>query len=256
MKGRFVLVTGASQGIGLAIAKGAAGQGAEGIVIVGRDADKGGAAAKAVERAGAPCVFVAAELANASAPEAIFDAAFKRFDRLDVLVNSAALTDRGGAIDADLALWERLYAVNARAPFFLMQKFINHLRSRGAPGAIVNILSMHAHGGMPSLAVYGSTKAALAALTRNVAHAHRFVRIRANAINVGWVDSPAERQMQAVTLGKGEGWLEEAAAEQPFGRLLTPDDVARLALFLAGKASEPMTGAIIDQEQFVIGAFG
>jgi NAD(P)-dependent dehydrogenase (short-subunit alcohol dehydrogenase family) len=137
-----------------------------------------------------------------------------------------------------------------------MQRLVNHLRDRRAPGSIVNILSMHAHGGIPSLAVYASTKAALAALTKNAANAHRFDRIRVNAINVGWVDTPAERHMQAVTLGQGERWLEEASARQPFGRLLKPDDVARLALFLLGEASEPMTGAIVDQEQFVIGAFG
>ena len=85
-----------------------------------------------------------------------------------------------------------------------MQRLVNHLRSRGAPGSIVNILSIHAHGGSPPLAVYASTKAALAGLTRNTAHAHRFDRIRVNGINVGWVDTPAERQMQAVTLGLGE----------------------------------------------------
>ena len=137
-----------------------------------------------------------------------------------------------------------------------MQRLVNHLRSRGAPGSIVNILSVHAHGGSPPLAVYASTKAALAGLTRNTAHAHRFDRIRVNGINVGWVDTPAERQMQAVTLGLGEKWLAEASARQPSGRLLDPDDVARLAIFLLGDASGPMTGSIVDQEQFVIGAFG
>ncbi len=256
MKGRTVLVTGATQGIGLAIAIRAAREGAEAIVVAGRDPAKARAAVEAVESAGAACAFVAADLADARAPDTIFDFALKRFGRVDALVNSAGATDRGGLVDADLALWERLYAVNARAPFFLMQRLVNHLRSRGAPGSIVNILSIHAHGGSPPLAVYASTKAALAGLTKNTAHAHRFDRIRVNGINVGWVDTPAERQMQAVTLGLGEGWLAEASARQPSGRLLEPDDVARLAVFLLGDASGPMTGAIVDQEQFVIGAFG
>ena len=183
----------------------------------------------------------------------IFDAALKRFGRVDALVNSAALTDRGSLAEADLALWERLYAVNARAPFFLMQRLINHLRERGAPGSIVNILSVHARGGAPELAVYASTKAALAGLTKNAALAHRFDRIRANGVILGWVDTPAERHMQ---VSKGEGWLAETAATMPFKRLLTPDDVARLLLFLLSDASEPMTGALIDYAQFVFGGLG
>jgi NAD(P)-dependent dehydrogenase (short-subunit alcohol dehydrogenase family) len=250
------LVTGSTQGIGLAIALGAASAGAEAVVVTGRDADRGAAAVRAIEEAGAACLFAAADLVDPAAPDVIFDAALRRFGRVDALVNSAGLTDRGSLSDGNTELWERLYAVNARAPFFLMQRLVNHLRDRRAAGSIVNILSMHAHGGSADLAIYGSTKAALAALTKNAAHAHRFDRIRANAINVGWVDTPAERAMQAVTLGKGEGWLAAAAAKQPFGRLLSPQDVARLALFLLGGLSEPMTGAIVDQEQFVIGGLG
>jgi NAD(P)-dependent dehydrogenase (short-subunit alcohol dehydrogenase family) len=256
MKGRTVLVTGATQGIGLAIAAGAAADGAEAIVIGGRDREKAEVAVAAVERAGAPCAFVQADLDRPDAPDLIFDFAISRFGRIDALVNSAAATDRGALVDADPALWDRLFAVNVRAPFFLMQRLVNHLRQREAPGSIVNILSMHAHGGSPELAVYASTKAALAGLTRNTANAHRFDRIRANGIAVGWVDTPAERQMQAVTLGLGEKWLEKASATQPFGRLLKPEDVARLALFLLGDASEPMTGAIVDQAQSVVGTFG
>ena len=184
----------------------------------------------------------------------IFDAALKRFSHVDGLVNSAALTDRGSLVEADMKFWDRLFAVNARAPFFLMQRLVNHLRERKAPGSIVNILSVHARGGAPELAVYASSKSALAGLTKNTAHAHRFDRIRVNGVILGWVDSPGERQMQAVTLGKGEGWLAEAAASMPFGRLLNPDDVARLSLFLLSDASEPMSGALIDYTQNVFGA--
>ncbi len=256
MNGRVVVVTGSSQGVGLGIAEVAARAGAEGVLLTGRDAAKGAAAAAQVERSGAAALFVKADLEDVRAPDLIFDAALERFGRVDALVNSAALTDRGSLAEADLRLWERLFAVNARAPFFLMQRLVNHLRPRGAPGSIVNILSVHARGGAPELAVYAASKSALAGLTKNSAHAHRFDRIRVNGVILGWVDTPAERHMQAVTLGKGEGWLAETAATMPFKRMLTPDDVARLALFLLSDASEPMTGALIDYAQFVFGGLG
>lgn len=256
MNGRVVVVAGSSQGVGLGIAEAAARAGAEGVLLTGRDAATGAAAAAQVERSGAAARFVKADLEDVRAPDLIFDAALERFGRVDALVNSAALTDRGSLAEADLRLWERLFAVNARAPFFLMQRIVNHLRSRGAPGSIVNILSVHARGGAPEPAVYAASKSALAGLTKNTAHAHRFDRIRVNGVILGWVDTPAERYMQAVTLGKGEGWLAETAATMPFKRMLTPDDVARLALFLLSDASEPMSGALIDYAQFVFGGLG
>ena len=181
-------------------------------------------------------------------------ACLSRFGRIDGLVNVAALTDRSSLLDADIGLWTEQFDVNARAPFFLMQHAVRAMRERGEGGAIVNILSMNAHGGTPDLTVYSATKAALALLTRNAADAHRWDRIRINGINVGWALTPRERVMQAETLGRGEGWVAEAESSMPFGRLLVPADVANLAVFLLSEAGGPMTGALVDQEQWVLGA--
>ena len=254
MRGISLLVTGATQGIGLAIALAAARAGASKIVISGRDLARGSCAVAAVKAAGAEAHFVAADLADLGAPDAVFAAALDHVGTLDALVNAAAVTDRASIASATPAFFDRMSAINLRAPFFLMQHLILHLRARNAPGSIVNILSMNAHGGTPELGVYSMTKAGLAVLTKNAAHAHRFDRIRINGINVGWTDTPSEWVMQAETLGKGAGWLQEANASQPFGRLLVPDDVARLAIFLLSEQSFPMTGSLIDQEQWVLGA--
>jgi NAD(P)-dependent dehydrogenase (short-subunit alcohol dehydrogenase family) len=250
---RILLVTGSTQGIGLAIAERAARSGARGVFLTGRDRKKGEASAAALAALGVETGFLAVDLGEDGAPDRVFDACLDRFGEVDHLVNAAALTDRGSVVAASPALWDSLFTVNARTPFFLIQRFIKHRQERKAPGSIVNILSVNVHGGATSLAVYAASKAALALLTKNAAHAHRFDRIRINGINVGWTDTPGERQMQAVTLGHGEGWLAAAEARAPFGRLLKPDDIARLATFLLSDASIPMTGGLIDQEQSAIG---
>jgi NAD(P)-dependent dehydrogenase (short-subunit alcohol dehydrogenase family) len=209
-----------------------------------------------VEALGAPAIAEIADLADPASPARLISACIARFGRIDALANVAAITDRATFLDGDLAMWERQFAVNARAPFFLMQGAIADMLRRRAPGAIVNILSVNAHCGAPELAIYSGSKGALATLTKNAANAHRFDRIRVNGINLGWADTPGERKMQGVTLGKGEDWLAGAEASQPFGKLIQPEEVARLALFLLSDAGGPMTGALVDQEQWVTGSRG
>ena len=252
--GKVALVTGATQGIGRAIAEGLAGAGAAGLLLTGRDADRGRAVAEQLSADGTPAAFFAADLADAAAPGRLVADCLARFGQIDALVNAAALTSRASFLDADQDIWTHLFDVNARAPFFLMQGAIQAMRERGQGGAIVNILSINTHCGAPDLAVYSATKAALALLTRNAANAHRFDRIRVNGINVGWADTPGERTMQADVLGHGPGWLAAANASQPFGRLLRPQEVSNLAVFLLSDAAGPMTGALIDQEQWVAGS--
>ena len=251
---KVALVTGSTQGIGRAIAEGLVRAGAAGVLITGRDAERGRAVAEELCDHGAPAMFVAADLADPAAPARLVGECVGRFGRIDILVNAAGLTDRASLVDATLDDWTTLFDVNARAPFFLMQEAVRRMRKQGEGGAIVNILSMNAHCGAPDLAVYSATKAALAVLTRNVANAHRFDRIRVNGINVGWVPTPSEMTMQAETLGHGAGWIDAANAAQPFGRLLAAEEVANLAVFLASDAAGPMTGSLVDQEQWVVGA--
>jgi NAD(P)-dependent dehydrogenase (short-subunit alcohol dehydrogenase family) len=249
---KVLLVTGSTQGIGRAIALEAARSGAAGLMVTGRDRDKGARVAAEIEAIGVPARFLAAELSDPEAPGRLVEGTLAAFGRLDGLVNAAALTDRGTIAGSGAGFVDTMFAVNTRAPMLLMQALIRHLRSRAAPGAIVNILSVNVYGGTPELAVYAASKAATAVLTKNAAFTHRRDRIRVNGINLGWTDSAGERDMQERKLGKGEGWLDEAAKQMPWGRLIEPRDVARLALYLLSDTSIPMTGALIDQDQDLV----
>ena len=113
---------------------------------------------------------------------------------------------------------------------------------------------MSSHGGQPFITAYSASKGALATLTKNVAHAVRFDRIRVNGINMGWADTPGEHRIKALE-GQPADWLARGEAAQPFGRLIKPEDVANLARFLLGPESGVMTGAVIDHDQNVMGAY-
>ena len=253
-EGRAYVVTGGSQGIGGAAALALADAGAAGIVICGRDRDKGAAMAKTIEEAGTSCAFVAADLAEAEDCRKAVPACEERFGRVDGLVNAAGLTDRGTIEDTSVELWDRMFAVNVRAPFILTQDAVKAMKRGKIEGSIVNIITMSSYGGQPFLTPYCASKGSLAVLTKNVAYALRYDRIRVNGVNMGWADTPGEHKIQMAE-GKSADWLEKAEAEQPFGRLIKPDDIARLCLYLLGPDSGLMTGSLIEFDQTVIGTY-
>jgi NAD(P)-dependent dehydrogenase (short-subunit alcohol dehydrogenase family) len=253
LTGKVALVTGAASGIGAAVARLAATADPAGLMLTDRDAPGLDRIARDLAATGAPVATVPADLADLTAPHSIIAATISRFGRIDALVNCAGLTTRAALTDATHAVWDNLFAVNARAPFFLMQGAVRDMLARRAPGSIVNILSVNAHVGIPELSVYAGTKGALQTLTKNAANAYLADRIRVNGINLGWVATEAEDHMQSVTLGKGPGWQAEAAARLPLGRLVTADEATRLALYLLSDASIPLTGSAIDLEQHVYG---
>ncbi len=125
----------------------------------------------------------------------------------------------------------------------------------GTEGAIVNIGSTSALAGQPFISAYCASKGALATLTRNTAFAVMRNRIRVNQLNIGWMASEGEHRIQTQYHGAPEDWLGEAAAQQPFERLLAPEEVARAVTFLASEDSGMMTGSVINFDQSVWGAY-
>lgn len=253
LDGQVAVVTGGTQGLGEAVARELAARGLRGLVICGRQQDRGEAVAREISAGGCQTLFVRADLGITAEARAVVRRADETFGRLDILINAAGITDRGNIFDTSEALFDRMVAVNVRAPFFLMQEAASIMRREAIAGAIVNIQSMSANGGQAFLTPYSMSKGALATLTRNVAHALVRHRIRVNGLNIGWMDTPGEDAIMKKYHGAEDGWLESAAKTRPFGRLIDPKEVARACAYLASAESGLMTGANIDFDQNVVG---
>ena len=241
---------------GAAIARELAARGTGGIVITGRNAERGDAQAREIEGThGCRCVFQAAELADVEACRAVVARADGEFGRLDILVNAAGMTDRGTILDTTPELFDAMFAVNVRAPFFLMQEAIRIMKRDNIEGSIVNIGSMSARAGQPFIAAYCASKGALATLTRNVAYACLRNRIRVNGLNIGWMASDGEVRIMRTFHGAEAGWQAEAGKALPWGRLIDPAEVARAVAFLCSQESGLMTGSVIEYDQSIWGGY-
>lgn len=216
---KTLLVSGGTHGVGAGIARAAAAQGAAGVAVSGRDREAGERLVRGLTEAGTEAFFVHADLRSVDEARATVTTAVGRFGQLDFVVNAAGITTRGTMLDTTPELFDDHVAVNLRAPFFVMQEAIRHLTERGAAGSILNIITMSAHGGQPYLAPYVASKAGLAGLTRNAAHAHRWDRVRINGLNIGWTATEGEDAIRRRFHGAGDDWREKAGASQPMGKL-------------------------------------
>ncbi len=246
LAGRAIIVTGAAQGIGAGIARACAAAGAR-LMLCDRD---GEGLARVAGELGAEAIV--ADLETVDAPFAVAAACKAAFGRIDGVVNNAASVARGTLLETTPDFFDRLFAINTRAPFFLMQQAVADMVARGEPGAIVNILSVNALCGLPTLAAYSASKGALSTLTLNTANAHLADRIRVNGINLGWALTEGEDALQRRLVG--DDWLERVTPTLPLGRLILPEDAARLTVWLLSDASAPQTGTVTDLEQRVLTA--
>lgn len=248
------VITGGTQGLGLAIARRLIAEGASALVISGRNMARGERAAAELSALGADCTFIPADVSKLDDCDKLVGRSIAALGKVNAVVNSAANTGRGSITDTTPDVFESHFNTNIRGPFFIMQGLIKHMLAEKSAASIVNILSMSSHVGQSYMTPYSASKAALSNLTRNVANAHRADRIRCNGINAGWMDTPGEANIQKVWHNASDDWLKEAEKSMPMGQLVKPDQLAALVTYMLSPESGVMTGSIVDYDQNIAGA--
>ena len=199
-------------------------------------------------------MFASADLVDPAAPARLVETCVDRFGSVTGVVNIAAVTSRANLFQDSVEHFDRMMAVNVRAPYFLIQTAARVMVEQGSGGSIVNVGSTSGYGGQPKLSAYSMSKGALAVMTRNLAFALMRHNIRVNQVNPGWMETESEHRTQLEHDGAPENWLELAAPGLPFGRLVQPWEVANAIAYCLSATSGLMTGNVIDIDQSVRGA--
>jgi NAD(P)-dependent dehydrogenase (short-subunit alcohol dehydrogenase family) len=246
LAGKVILVTGSTSGIGLAIAQRAVTEGAR-VLLHGMAIEEGKAAA---QRIGAAARFREGDLTDPATARTLVACALQAFGRLDCLVNNAACVAHSDVNTTSPEFFDRVMAVNVRAPLLLLHAALPVLRE--AQGSVLNIGSVNAHCGQPDMLDYSVSKGALMTMTRNLANALGTAGVRVNQINPGWVLTPNEDALQR-RLGMKEGWHRHVPeAYAPSGRLLEPEQIAAAAVYFLSDESRPVSGSVVELEQFSV----
>ncbi|WGF89859.1 SDR family oxidoreductase [Marinivivus vitaminiproducens] len=238
LSGRRALVTGSSQGIGLALAKGLADAGAA-IVLNGRDAAKLEAAADALREAGASVAVAAFDVTDRPAVERGVAAVEADIGPIDILVNNAGMQHRTPLEDFPEEAWHRLVRTNLDSVFFVGQTVARHMIARGR-GKIVNVCSVQSELGRPGIAPYAATKGAVKMLTKGMAIDWGKHGIQVNGLGPGYFKTPLNQAL--VDDPAFSAWL---AKRTPLGRWGEVEELIGAAVFLASDASSFVTGHVL-----------
>ena len=238
---RAAIVTGASSGIGLAVARRLARDGFS-VLAVGRDAGALAEVCREIEQSGGRAAAFAADVTAAESPAAIVGRAVSAFGGVDALVNAAGIIASGSVMDTTDQAWDAMMDLNVRAPFRLIREAAASLAERR--GAVVNVSSVAGLRSFPGIASYAVSKAAVDQLTRVAALDFAPKGVRVNAVNPGVVVTNLHRR-GGMDPTKYADFLERSRATHPLGRPGQPEEVADLIAFLVSPSSAWITGETI-----------
>jgi NAD(P)-dependent dehydrogenase (short-subunit alcohol dehydrogenase family) len=244
LQGKVAIITGASRGIGEAIARTFAAHGAK-VVLAARKLEGLENVAASINAAsgerGPVAIAIAAHTGREEDCVRLVATAVEKLGKVDVLVNNAATNPYfGPLLDADVGAWDKTFEVNAKGYFWLTREVARHLRAREAPGSIVNVASVAGLVASPLQGVYAMTKAAVISMTKTFAVELAGNKIRVNALAPGFVDT----RFAAAVL-KNDTLLDEVLRMTPMKRYAEPDEIAGAALYLASDAASYLTGQAI-----------
>jgi NAD(P)-dependent dehydrogenase (short-subunit alcohol dehydrogenase family) len=237
LEGKVAIITGASRGIGEAIAMGYASQGAK-VVLAARKMEGVQAVAEKIRAAGGEALAMACHTGKADQLKALVDAAIAQYGKVDVLVNNAATNPHfGPMLSVDDGAYAKTFEVNLKGYFDAARLVAEHLLARKSAGSIINVASVAGLGAAPLQGVYGATKAAVIAMTKTLAYELGASGIRVNAIAPGLI-----KTRFASALTDDPVTLERVVSRTPMGRTGVPEEIVGGALFLASDAASFITG--------------
>ena len=235
-EGKTALVTGATSGIGRAVAMRIA-QGGGRVLAGGRDQGRGEEVVDKIAQSGGQAEFITGDIHDAATAGDLANRALRAADgAIDILINNAGIGTFGPTEGFDEPTFDQIFAVNVKAPFYLVGALAPKMAARGR-GAIVNVTTMAAVFGVPGMAVYGASKAAVSSMTKSWAAEYGPSGVRVNAVSPGPTRTPAVEFM-------GEA-LDQFGAQAPLGYVAQPEEIAAAIAYLASDEASFVHGTVV-----------